>query len=152
MSPRGSGHNVMSWANTMSQGWLGHSTIPQKSSTGASDLEAGLCLGRGDCNVCSRESRQRLRPVQTETEAAGAETQTGSGLSLSESGFHWPLLALSRVILRLRVNIGSGSYTQTHYRHSVLGPGRLMLTSPRPTSARVSRRILGSSSDSGVRL
>ena len=60
---------------------------------------------------------------------AGAETQTGSGLSLSgvsESGFHCcGLLALSRVILRLRVNIGSGSDTQTHYQQSVLGLGRL---------------------------
>ena len=87
---------------------------------------------------------------------AGAETQTGSGLSLSgvsESGFHCcGLLALSRVILRLRVNIGSGSDTQTHYQQSVLGlwadSHATHVTSP---DIRL-RRILGSSSDSGVRL
>ena len=76
---------------------------------------------------------------------AGAETQTGSGLSLSgvsESGFHCcGLLALSRVILRLRVNIGSGSDTQTHYQQSVLGLGRLTCYSRHLTRHRAAENI-----------
>ena len=106
---------------------------------------------------------QCLQPgVGTETEtwvsrhgdwaAAGRRLRRRLGVEECDpvSGFHWPLLALSRVILRLRVNSDSGSDTQTHYQLSVVRCGPGLLTSPRPTLARVSRTILGSSSDSGV--
>ena len=135
MSLRGTLSNLLPQAPHWLTGVTSHSTIAQKSSL------AGCVLWRlrPGTAMFAAGSRDRDWDCPDRDWAAWAEWLR---LRLSVSGFHWPLLALARVILRLRVNSDSGS--DTRYQ---LSAQAAHVTSPDigPSVSRLS----GSSSDSG---
>ena len=105
MSLRSAHSNLLPLALHWLTGAPSHSTIAQKSSLSGCVVLWRLRPGTA---MFAAGSRDRDWDCPDRDWAAWAEWLQ---LRLSVSGFHWPLLALARVILRLRVNSDSGSDT-----------------------------------------